>query len=194
MVWETVRMSCCQVFSLAHSDMGDGLILVSKHSNWTSLMIHMYYETDVDEDDNYSYQMLFDNTCILSIGCKPMMLSTLIWLKLDIMWLKLVVVGLWVFTSWSLCMSRSLTAWSCRVSLAERSRSSFTFNYCVQVPLPLYLPAMPLTTVNGKSRLWVLEPVTGVQLSKKVFTSRARWILLWGECSIFWSIFYFSIL
>jgi hypothetical protein len=37
---------------------------------------------DVD-DDNYLYQMLFHNTCMLSIGCKSMMLSTLIWLKLD---------------------------------------------------------------------------------------------------------------
>jgi hypothetical protein len=47
-------------------------------------MIHMYIEMNVyDEDDNYLYQMLFDNTCMLSIGCKPMMLSTLIWLKLD---------------------------------------------------------------------------------------------------------------
>jgi hypothetical protein len=46
-------------------------------------MIHMYIEIDVDEDDNYLYQMLFDNTCMLSIGCKRVMLSTLIWLKLD---------------------------------------------------------------------------------------------------------------
>jgi hypothetical protein len=44
-------------------------------------MIHMYIEIDVD-DDNYLYQMMFDNTCMLSICCKPMMLSTLIWLKL----------------------------------------------------------------------------------------------------------------
>jgi hypothetical protein len=44
-------------------------------------MFHMDIEMDVD-DNNYLYQMLFDNTCMLSIGCKPMMLSTLIWLKL----------------------------------------------------------------------------------------------------------------
>jgi hypothetical protein len=36
-------------------------------------MIHMAYETDID-DDNQLYQMLFDNTCMLSIGCKPMMI------------------------------------------------------------------------------------------------------------------------
>jgi hypothetical protein len=45
-------------------------------------MIRMYYEMDID-DDNYLYQMLFDNICMLSLGCKPMMLSILIWLKLD---------------------------------------------------------------------------------------------------------------
>jgi hypothetical protein len=45
-------------------------------------MIHMDHEMDID-DDNHLYQMLFDNTCMLSIGCKHMMLSTLIWLKLD---------------------------------------------------------------------------------------------------------------
>jgi hypothetical protein len=44
-------------------------------------MIHMYYEIDVD-DDNYLYQIFFGNTCMLSIGCKPMTLSTLIWQKL----------------------------------------------------------------------------------------------------------------
>jgi hypothetical protein len=44
-------------------------------------MIHMYYEMDVD-DDNYLYQIVFGNTCMLSVGCKTMMLSTLIWLKL----------------------------------------------------------------------------------------------------------------
>jgi hypothetical protein len=36
-----------------------------------------------DEAYTYLYQMLFNNTCMLSIDCKPMMLSTLIWLKLD---------------------------------------------------------------------------------------------------------------
>jgi hypothetical protein len=33
--------------------------------------------------DNYLYQILFDNTCMLIVGCKSMMLSTLIRLKLD---------------------------------------------------------------------------------------------------------------
>jgi hypothetical protein len=45
-------------------------------------MIHMYMKMNVD-DDNHLYQMLFDNTCMLSIDCKPIMLNILIWLKLD---------------------------------------------------------------------------------------------------------------
>jgi hypothetical protein len=45
-------------------------------------MIHLAYEMYVDHD-NYLYHKLIDNTCMISIGCKPMMLSTLIWLKLD---------------------------------------------------------------------------------------------------------------
>jgi hypothetical protein len=45
-------------------------------------MIHMAYEMNV-VDDNYLYHKLIDNTCMLSIGCKPMMLSTLMWLQLD---------------------------------------------------------------------------------------------------------------
>jgi hypothetical protein len=61
-------------------------------------MIHMAYEMNVD-DDNHLYLMLFDNTCMLSIGCKPMMLSSLIWLKLDQRRFKLVAVGTRVFTT-----------------------------------------------------------------------------------------------
>jgi hypothetical protein len=33
-------------------------------------MIGMYIENDVN-DGNYLYQMSFDNTCMLRIGCKP---------------------------------------------------------------------------------------------------------------------------
>jgi hypothetical protein len=67
--------------SVTLSDMSNDLlphpnIVIELH-----LCLYMSYEMDVD-DDNYLYQLLFDNTCMLSIGCKPMMLSTLIWLKL----------------------------------------------------------------------------------------------------------------
>jgi hypothetical protein len=51
------RMSCCQVLSLARciliqisvtaSNMGDGLIAVSKCSNSTFIMLHMHLEMDV---------------------------------------------------------------------------------------------------------------------------------------------------
>jgi hypothetical protein len=44
-------------------------------------MIHMYYELNVD-DGKYLYQMLFDNTCMLSLGCTPMIIINLTWLKL----------------------------------------------------------------------------------------------------------------
>jgi hypothetical protein len=64
------------------SDMGDGLIPVSKRSNWTSFMIHLAYEMYVDHG-NYLYHKLIDNICMISIGYTHMMLNTLIWLKLD---------------------------------------------------------------------------------------------------------------
>jgi hypothetical protein len=54
-------------------------------------------------------------------------------------------------------MSRSLTACSRWVSLAEHSRLSFAFNCCLQVSLSPSLPAMPLTVVSGKSRLLSAE-------------------------------------
>jgi hypothetical protein len=36
-----------------------------------------------DDDKSYLYHKLIDHTYMLSIGCKPMILITLIWLKLD---------------------------------------------------------------------------------------------------------------
>jgi hypothetical protein len=45
-------------------------------------MIHIYIEMNAN-DDNCLYLLLFDNTCMLSIGCKPMMLGTLICLKIN---------------------------------------------------------------------------------------------------------------
>jgi hypothetical protein len=46
------------------------------------LCLYMYYEMN-DDDDKYLYHKLLDYTCMLSIGCKPMILITLTWLKLD---------------------------------------------------------------------------------------------------------------
>jgi hypothetical protein len=47
-----------------------------------NLCLYMSYEIDV-EDDNYLYHMLIDYTCMFSIRCKPMIIITLTWLKLD---------------------------------------------------------------------------------------------------------------
>jgi hypothetical protein len=68
--------------SVTLSDMSDDL---PPHPNTVielHLCLYMYYEMNV-VDDKYLYQILIGYTCILSIGCKPMMLNTLIWLKLN---------------------------------------------------------------------------------------------------------------
>jgi hypothetical protein len=46
------------------------------------LCLYMSYEIDVD-DDNYLYHNLIDYTCMISIGCKPMIMIILNWIKLD---------------------------------------------------------------------------------------------------------------
>jgi hypothetical protein len=67
--------------SVALSDMSDHLL---SHPNVViKLHLCLYMSYAMDVGGNYLYQMLFDNTCMLSIGYKPMMLNTLIWLKLD---------------------------------------------------------------------------------------------------------------
>jgi hypothetical protein len=80
-------------------------------------------------------------------------------------------------------MSRSLTAWSRWVSLAECSRSSFAFNYCVQVSLSLFLFRwcrwrLSVGSVGFYVLDYVLRPVTSVELPKRVFTSGAGWMSL----------------
>jgi hypothetical protein len=77
------------------------------------------------DDDNHLYQMLFDNTCMLSIRGKPMILITLNMAKT---WTKEIPASCFSLMSryhLKPCMSRSQTAWSRQASLAERSRSSF---------------------------------------------------------------------
>jgi hypothetical protein len=96
-------------------------------------------------------------------------------------WLKVIkasVVGLWIIYHWSLGMSASLTAWSCQVSLIEHSRSSFDLTVMCRLLLSS-LPTMPLTVISEKSGLWVVELITGVELSNNIFTFRTKWILLW---------------
>jgi hypothetical protein len=46
------------------------------------LCLYMSYEIDVD-DDNYSYHKLMNYTCMISIGCKPVIMIILNRWKLD---------------------------------------------------------------------------------------------------------------
>jgi hypothetical protein len=75
------------------------------------------------------------------------------------------------------CMSRSQTAWSRCISLAERSRSRFALTVVCR-----FLPFFSFgDVVDG--RLWEAQAlsagfcvgaIVSVELSKKMFTSRAR--------------------
>jgi hypothetical protein len=95
-ILEIVRMSGCHVFPCKVymiriftilSDMSDGLITVFKGSNSTFIMLHMYIrwmlatllinEILICWSMRYLYQKLFDYTCMLRIGYKPMILITL---------------------------------------------------------------------------------------------------------------------
>jgi hypothetical protein len=71
-------------------------------------MIHMSYEMDVDHG-NCLYKMLFDNTCMISICCKLMMLSMAeTWLKV----IKTRCFRLMSLYHLKSCMSRCQTGWS----------------------------------------------------------------------------------
>jgi hypothetical protein len=74
-------------------------------------------------------------------------------------------------------MSRSLTAWSCQVSLVERSHSSFAL-YLFMCRFLSLLSSDADDGCRWKSRLLVLnsvlEPVAGVELTKETFIFRAR--------------------
>jgi hypothetical protein len=59
--------------------MGDGLFAEFKCSNSTFIMLYLYHEMDVDYlivEEMANTSKLFDYTCMLRIGCKPMMLIT----------------------------------------------------------------------------------------------------------------------
>jgi hypothetical protein len=59
--------------------MGDGLIAASKRSNSTFIMFYLYLEMDVDYlvvDEMINISKSFDYTCMFSIGCNPMVLTT----------------------------------------------------------------------------------------------------------------------
>jgi hypothetical protein len=86
---------CCQVYTVTRLtidsnlhdtlDMGDGLFAESKRSNSTFIMLYLVHEMDIDYlvvDKMIIISKLFDYTCMFSIGCKPIMISTQTWLKL----------------------------------------------------------------------------------------------------------------
>jgi hypothetical protein len=61
------------------SDMSDGLFAESIRSNSTFIMLYLVHEMDIDYlvvDDMINISKLFYYTCMLRIGCKPMMLIT----------------------------------------------------------------------------------------------------------------------
>jgi hypothetical protein len=65
--------------------MGDGLLAMSKHSNYTSIMLYLYHEMDVNylvADEMVNISKLFDYTCMFSICCKSIMITIQAWLKL----------------------------------------------------------------------------------------------------------------
>jgi hypothetical protein len=64
------------------SEMSDGLFTKSKRSNSTFIML-LIQEMDVDYlvvKEMVNISKLFDYTCMLRIGCKPMILITQSWL------------------------------------------------------------------------------------------------------------------
>jgi hypothetical protein len=59
--------------------MGDGLFVVPKRSNSSFIMLYLVHEMDIDYliiDEMINISKLFDYTCMLRIGCKPMVLIT----------------------------------------------------------------------------------------------------------------------
>jgi hypothetical protein len=61
------------------SNMGDGLFVVPKRSNSSFIMLYLVHEMDIDYliiDEMINISKLFDYTCMLRIGCKPMVLIT----------------------------------------------------------------------------------------------------------------------
>jgi hypothetical protein len=65
--------------SLTPSDIGDVLFDVFKCSNSIFTMLYLYLEMDIGYlvvNKMFNISKLFDYTCMLRIGCKPMILIT----------------------------------------------------------------------------------------------------------------------
>jgi hypothetical protein len=59
--------------------MGDGFFAESKRSNSTFIMVYLIFEMDNDYlvvNEMSKISKLFDYTCMLRIGCKPVILIT----------------------------------------------------------------------------------------------------------------------
>jgi hypothetical protein len=82
-------VSCCQVITLTRfklaqvstipSNMGNTCLLQSFSSNSTFIMLYLVHEMDIDYlvvDEMVNISKLFDYTCMLRIGYKPLMLIT----------------------------------------------------------------------------------------------------------------------
>jgi hypothetical protein len=69
--------------SMTPSDVGDDLFIESQCSNYTFIMLYLIHEMDVDYmivEEMIDISKLFDYTCVLSIGCNPILLITSTWL------------------------------------------------------------------------------------------------------------------
>jgi hypothetical protein len=133
--------------------------------------------------------MLIDLNCMLSICCKPKMLITLNTAKT---WFKGFGASncrqVSPLSTWSLCMSRSRLL--CRVRaflLSVVTQALLVDLLCVgdlslSISVSLSLLVMPMAVISGRSRLSGAGLRTGThrrcRLSRKVFTSRARWMSL----------------
>jgi hypothetical protein len=167
--------------------MSDVLIIVSKHSNGTFIMVTLViwgwcrllcivYEL-------LNIQMLIDLNCMLSVGCKPMMLITLNFAKT---YLK--VFGgsrcrhVSLSPTWSPCMSRSWSLGHVRsVLLSIVTQSLLCWSFMCKWSLSLL--AMFMVVISGKTRLLRVGLCTRThrrcRLLRKVFTSRVRWMSLY---------------
>jgi hypothetical protein len=72
------RFKLAKVF-VTPSDMGNTCLLQSFSSNSTFIMLHLIHKMDFDYlevEEMVNISRLFDYTCMFSIGCKPMILTT----------------------------------------------------------------------------------------------------------------------
>jgi uncharacterized protein YebE (UPF0316 family) len=65
--------------------MGNTCPLQSFSSNSSFIMLYVIHEMDIDYlvvDEMENISNLFDYTCMFSIGCEPILITTQTWLKL----------------------------------------------------------------------------------------------------------------